>query len=147
MAEHDDRGLDFSRWFEGELVPLEGRPEWFGGRQTQMMARVWLVAQLDQGRRWWERRAPRGEQSVIFRLDLAKAEAEARASGGVVLGYPFAWAGMDVLYVARGSAAEVQAEVFAAGHPAFHTNALELCIANDEIAIYLDVEDVQESEA
>ncbi|MFV8753525.1 hypothetical protein ACNOYE_23480 [Nannocystaceae bacterium ST9] len=134
----------FSRAFEGDLVALKDHPEWFTGHRTLALARVWLPASLDQGRRWWERRAPSGDPAPIFWLDAARAEAEAKSIGAaLLLGYPFAWPDLDVLHVARARAAEVRAEVFAAGHAAFCTDALELCIRADEIAIYLDVEDVE----
>ncbi len=133
---------EFDQRLTGELEPVPGHPTWYTGRQSQSMARLYFVSPTDD--RWWERRPPQGQLGPLLTACLQRAQAEAAACGGVVLSYPFAWDGLELLFVDESSAAAVAAEVFGAGYSAFYTcQGCEVSIKNDEVAIYLDVDEVQ----
>lgn len=134
----------FSRWLSGVLEPLAGHDDWYGGLQTEALARVWRAVAPGRGH-GWEKRAVAGSGATRFWLDPAHAEQHARA-GELLLGFPFAWEGMDVAYVARPHDDALAHELFAAGHAAFCTSEGELVIRGDELGVYLDLEDPETRE-
>lgn len=134
-----------SRWLAGTLEPLAGHPDCWIGLQTEAMARVWRAAKPERGR-GWEKRAVQGEGAIGFWLDEADAEREAKPRGELLLGFPFAWEGMDVVYVDRPGDEDLATELFAAGHAAVFTRGGRLFIKADEVGVYLDLDDPQTRE-